>query len=47
MRMLGSFIFTFGMMMNVYVDSSGKGMGMMMVSGGWLPCGLVRLSGIL
>lgn len=36
-----------GMMMNVYVGSSGKGMGMMMVSGGWLLCGLVPLSGIL
>jgi hypothetical protein len=36
-----------GMMMNVYVGSSGKGMGMMIVSGGWLLCGLVPLSGIL
>lgn len=30
-----------------YVDSSGKGLGMMMVSDGWLLCGLVLLSGIL
>lgn len=30
-----------------YVGSSGKGLGMIMVSGGWLLCGLVLLSGIL
>lgn len=32
------FLFTSGMMMNVYVGSLEKGLGMMMVSGGWLLC---------